>query len=49
MTVLEQSINLHFGIPKDDISKIADFFTTETIAKGDFFAKQAERATSSVL
>lgn len=39
MTVLEQSINLHFGIPKDDISKIADFFTTETIAKGDYFCK----------
>lgn len=39
MTVLEQSINLHFGIPKDDISKIASFFIPETITKGDFFCK----------
>lgn len=39
MTALEQNINTHFGIPKEDISKIAEFFEAETYAKGDFFCK----------
>ena len=39
MTALEQNINTHFGIPKDDISKIASFFEAETYTKGDFFCK----------
>lgn len=39
MTALEQNINTHFGIPKDDISKIASFFKPETYAKGDYFSK----------
>jgi CRP/FNR family transcriptional regulator, anaerobic regulatory protein len=39
MTALEQNINTHFGIPKDDVSKIASFFTAENYTKGDYFSK----------
>jgi CRP/FNR family transcriptional regulator, anaerobic regulatory protein len=39
MTELEKYIQTHFGVNKDDLTKISSFFNPVTLKKGDYFLK----------
>ena len=45
MTELEKYIQSYFGIPREDLEKISDFFKPVSLKKGDYFLKKDQMCT----